>query len=150
MKEELIQPVVHADTEQKEKIAEDLSFELGQELGQMSWLNAQEKIAELNKDLKEGDKSWKIPTIEEWNEIFRPFAEAKAKGASEEEKVQILKDIRQGYGLQEGVYWSSTERQPGSNLFVDTIYGTVAEHVDMSMDLTQFDNSFVRCIRDRV
>jgi hypothetical protein len=44
---------------------ESSKLEWGPDLGEMSWDDAQTKIAELNKGLAEGEKPWRLPTKDE-------------------------------------------------------------------------------------
>jgi hypothetical protein len=128
-----------------ENLEEGLSLEWGPELGKMSWYKAQEKVVELNKTLKEGEKSWRLPTRQDWEDVFKAFTEAKKQGASEKELKEILEEIRQKNNLQSDHYWSSTTYERG----------TVARYVglvdasDGFIDAAEGsdDPKIVRCVR---
>ena len=51
---------------------ESLKLEWGPDLGIITWDDAQEKIAELNSKLTEGEKPWRLPTT---NELVAQFKE---------------------------------------------------------------------------
>jgi hypothetical protein len=95
-----------------------LSFEWGPELGRMSWNDTQEKIAELNETLGEGERPWRLPTKEEWLEVVKPLAAVtekidKKKGWSkiDEERSEnaIKRIIRENNLKTNNSYWSSTD-----------------------------------------
>jgi hypothetical protein len=44
---------------------ESQKLEWGPDLDEMSWYDAQKKIAELNEGLEKGEKPWRLPTIGE-------------------------------------------------------------------------------------
>ncbi|MEI7513453.1 MAG: hypothetical protein WCJ74_02425 [bacterium] len=54
---------------------EDAVLVWGEDFGKMSWKEAWNKLEELNKDVKEGEKPWRFPTA---NELL----DAKKKGVS--------------------------------------------------------------------
>ena len=55
----------------KPETIEKPKLEWGPDLGQMSWNEAQVKIAELNANLAEGEKPWRLPTVEELETEFK-------------------------------------------------------------------------------
>ena len=134
--------------EQTENVEGGLSFEWGPELGDMSWSDAQEKIAELNKTLKEGEKLWRLPTKEEWEEVLKPFNEAQEKDVSEEDLKKIIEDIRKTNNLQLDGYWSSTpfsSDYKGYAWFV--IIHSYACYVGNDYHNRGVDHFLVRCVR---
>jgi polyhydroxyalkanoate synthesis regulator phasin len=130
------------NTEQTENIEDRLSFEWGPELGKMSWADAKEKIAELNKTLKEDEKPWRLPSKEEWEEILKPFTEAKEKGVLEEELQKILEEIRKTNNLQSCNYWSSSTYFDDS----DDAWIVYMNYGNFYNDNKDHDDNLVRCV----
>lgn len=102
----------------KENSEIKLSFEWGPELEKMGWDKAQEKIAELNEMLGEGERPWRLPTKEEWLEVFKPLAEVTEKidkkggwSKIDEERFEnvIKRIIRENNLKSDDSYWSSTD-----------------------------------------
>ncbi|MFA5934610.1 MAG: DUF1566 domain-containing protein [Candidatus Paceibacterota bacterium] len=58
-------PQNQTDVPVAETKAEEQKLEWGPELGRMSWYDAENKIAELNAGLLEGEKPWRLPTKDE-------------------------------------------------------------------------------------
>lgn len=60
----------------EEKIeAIEFNFEIGPELGEMSWDEAITKINDLNATLQTRDKKWRLPTKDEFNRLGKPIVE---------------------------------------------------------------------------
>ncbi|MEI7463188.1 MAG: hypothetical protein WCK03_02205 [Candidatus Taylorbacteria bacterium] len=81
-------------------------FMEGLEVGEMRLDVAREKIEELNKSLRQGEKQWRPAYKEEWLAVLKPFVLAKENGLDEEHLNEILKQIRQKYNLKSGIYWT--------------------------------------------
>lgn len=79
-------------------------LEWGQELGNISWNDAQEKIEELNSNLKEGEKEWRLPTA---GELFREFEKHKIKPP-------------RGFNKVLYIYWSSSFTPQTNRQFIET------------------------------
>lgn len=71
---------------------ESSKLEWGPDLGEMSWDEAQTKIAELNTELTEGEKLWRLPTTTE-----------------------LEKEFKNSTGFSETNYWSSEEDEISEN-----------------------------------
>jgi len=131
------------NTGKAENIEGKLSFGWGPVLGGMSWIEAEEEIVALNKQLKEGEDPWRLPTKEEWEEVLKPFTEADEKGVSDEELHKTLEDIRKTNNLQSNYYWSSTTGAdfPSDALVVNMYSGNV------SYNNKDIDGILARCVR---
>jgi len=116
------------NTEQTENMEGGLSFEWGKEFGKTSWKDVQEKIVELNKTLKAGEKPWRLPTTREWGEVLKPLDHVKTEyeaGAhygdgeqgessisrkTHEERGRVIDKILKNNNLKEGEYWSCMDK----------------------------------------
>jgi len=108
----------------KAESIESSKLEWGPELGQMSWNTAQSKIEKLNKDLKKGEKPWRLPTKDE---LVAEFNKAGGTPA----------------GFQRDYYWSGTTPPGYSGYAYDVNMGSGGVG-DSSGD---YAYSRVRCVR---
>ena len=115
-----------AKKEKAEEGAESIEsskLEWGPDLGQLSWNTAQVKIEKLNKDLKKGEKPWRLPTKDELVAEFNKAGKTPA-------------------GFERRYYWSGTTRPQDSDY---------AYYVSMGSGLVYFlkdlPNILVRCVR---
>jgi len=105
--------------------AEGQKLEWGPELGLGSWDEAQAKIEELNSELAEGEKPWRLPAIEELQAEFKKTNSTPS-------------------GFRRYYYWSGT-----THPFVSIGAG----HVDMENGNAYYNpkenpSGFVRLVRD--
>jgi hypothetical protein len=86
-------------------------FELGPNLGELTWDDMNEKIAELNKTLANGEKPWRVFTREEYYELERRINSIlNNKGLSAEERSTKSNEFIISLGFESGKrYWSSTK-----------------------------------------
>jgi hypothetical protein len=103
---------------------ESSKLEWGPDLGEMSWYDAQTKIAELNSTLPEGEKPWRLPTKDEL------VAEFKKTGSTPAD-------------FQRGAYWSETTLLPDrpNVAFFVSVEGIVYN------DTKGYPHVLARCVR---
>jgi hypothetical protein len=91
------------------------TLELGPTLGEMTWDEIPSKLEEINKTLKPGEKPWRVPTKEEFEEIGKQVNEIN-NGYSypDEQKQAKVKAKMKSLGFEHGEsYWSGTEYTAG-------------------------------------
>ena len=104
---------------------ESSKLEWGPELGQMSWDNAQTKIAELNSGLAEGEKPWRLPTADEF-------------------KVEHGKN--DSIVFQKGHYLTSIQH-PKYNYGVMVFYPYSGDNGDIANGYKEDPEHYIRCVR---
>jgi hypothetical protein len=85
-------------------------LELGPTLGEMTWDEIPAKLEEINKTLKPGEKPWRLPTKEEYNEIEAPIVKiAQDEFLREDKKIDKIKEKIGSLGFTGNVgYWSGS------------------------------------------
>ena len=128
-----------------------LSFEFGPELGVATFDGAREKVDELNKTLKEGEKPWRVPTEQEWSEVVRPlYKYLSIAGGNHygEENEKICEQIRRKYNLQPLVYWTSnTNGALKGTRWEDAGYYVNMKICYIGVDAYKGSDFMVRCVR---
>ena len=97
---------------------EVMNLELGPDLGEMNWEDANTRLEELNKTLSPDEKKWRLPTKEEfagleielrkiWDDQNLPY----------EQKELLVGEYLNKIGIKEhrGNYWSSTPYENDTN-----------------------------------
>jgi hypothetical protein len=85
-------------------------FEVGPFFWEMEWNGMNEKVTELNKTLKTGEKEWRILTIKEYVEIGKPIKEISYYKSTDSQAAAKIKEYLDGLGFKNHVsYWSSSE-----------------------------------------
>lgn len=119
-------------------------FEVGPNLGEMSWDDMNEKVVELNKTLKEGEKPWIVFDRLDYRELGDPIKEIwNKKDLSDTEKTSKIAEYVRGLGFETYTsYWSSTpcEFREKNAYKWSTNGGTV-------VSLARDTESFVQCVR---
>jgi formylglycine-generating enzyme required for sulfatase activity len=108
----------------KEKAPENIEatpkIEWGPDLGLMSWNDTQEKVAELNANLSEGEKAWRLPTSTELR-----------KALSDQFRDEKRNDFREST-----YYWCDSENENGCMYYRNEILNI--GHSKTGKNLTRF------------
>jgi len=112
------QPKPTTDVPVAEAKAEGQKLEWGPDLGEMSWNDTQERIKQLNTNLAEGEKLWRLPTHEELLKACEgphDMRDFRSSFGTEKSFLAVTGfSVRKSYFGKgsEASYWSST---PGKN-----------------------------------
>lgn len=110
-------------TEKAPENVEASKLEWGQELGPLSYNEANKKIEELNTKLAEGEKTWRLPSKEELLAEFR-------------------KTNSTPVGFQNGFYWSGDIHQ----IYAKAAYAVSMRNSDVTW-VAMDGTNHVRCVR---
>ena len=86
-------------------------FEMGPNLGELTWNDMNEKVTELNQTLKEGEKPWRILTANECGEVVKliKFIWSMEGIPDSDKRISISKTL-QSLGFDRSAeYWTGTE-----------------------------------------
>jgi hypothetical protein len=129
-------------------------FEVGPNLGQMNWDDMNEKVAELNKTLVDGEKPWRVFTKEEYEELGKPIRVIwREEDLSYQEKESKSIELLEGIGFAPSKYfWSSTENEEGNkgaayfcSTYCSYLHYRLGDHVKNGGKLNIFS---VQCVRE--
>ena len=112
---------------------ESSTLEWGPELGKMSWDEAQAKIEELNKNLVEGEKPWRLP---ESDEI--------AGGFNFEKRKVVPTDFKDEYYF---TFHPPTQRDPKYNYGAPDDYAAVDMSDGARISVLTSSRCYVRLVR---
>jgi hypothetical protein len=105
-------------------------MELGPEIGIMAFDEIPEKLEVFNKTLKPGEKTWRLPTKEEFEEIGKPIREIwKDESLTRDQKEKKAKEKVESLGFTfNGCYWSSSQDVNFVDEFCDWFSGKGEVH----------------------